>query len=348
MKRRGFINLAFLLPLIPSLKSVLKDDELLHFNLAELDPLLKNITPADQAKADLLRKNLAFDVRYVLERINNLDDMEKIRSLALEADKKFYADSRLTAKEFNYQAINIAALEEFRNFTGADTKEFDGMIKDIRVQLTGLQASPETYVREAVKKLAGIGPQKYMRTTTNGNEQPAREKKLMTGIKDPQKKERTLNTGIEEQPNHGAIKKAAEAQECARTWQMVGCIVAVIIAIVVAIVVTVFSYGTGESAAGLSAMNAIIGAAMISGQVISVTNNTIKIDNTTIALKDTKADLGKMNLDSLLKCCTSAAAVTAAMSYFGKTSYPANPLAASLTVSLIGIVGRLPGFDVCS
>ncbi|MBC7873291.1 MAG: hypothetical protein H7Y01_04805, partial [Ferruginibacter sp.] len=162
------------------------------------------------------------------------------------------------------------------------------------------------------------------------------------------KKEPKLTTPTEEQPKHSPLEKAKEAQECAKTWMMVGCIVSLIIAIVVAIVVTVFSFGSGDNAKALSVMTSILGAAAVSSQVISITNNNIKIDNTNIGLSPTKVDLSKVNLDSLLKCSTSAAAVTAAMSYFGKTPYPVNPLAASLTVSLIGIVGKLPGFNVCS
>ncbi|MBC7875020.1 MAG: hypothetical protein H7Y01_13540, partial [Ferruginibacter sp.] len=212
MKRRGFINVAFLLPFISSFKSIFKDEELLHFDLSQLDPLLKNLTPGDQAKANLLRKNLAFDVQYVLERIRGLDDLEAIKSLALEADRKFYANNKLVAKEFNYQPVSILALEGLRNVTIADVKEFDGMIKDIKVQLPSLQTSGETYVREAVKKLAGIGPQKYMRTKPEAsNEPPTREKTVMTGIKETPKKEPKLTTPTEEQPKHSPLEKAKEA-----------------------------------------------------------------------------------------------------------------------------------------
>ena len=44
-------------------------------------------------------------------------------------------------------------------------------------------------------------------------------------------------------------KEANEAAEKAKTWSMVGCIIAVIVAIVVAIVVAVFSFGAGAPAA---------------------------------------------------------------------------------------------------
>ncbi len=349
MKRRGFINMAVFLPLISSFRSIFRDDELLRFDLAQLDPLLKNLSPGDLAKANLLKKNLAFDVQYVLERIKGLDDLEKIKSLALEADKKFYADSKLTAASFVYQPISISELERFRNPTAANVKEFDGMMKDIRVQLGSLQGSGEAYVKETVNKLAGIGPQKYMRTPpVPASEQPKRERTLLTGIQEQPKAGRKVTTTIEEQPNHTELNKAKEAQECAKTWMMVGCFVLIVIAIVVAILITIKSFDSGDNAAALAATASILGAATLSSQVISVTSNEVKIDNTNIGLRDAKVELNKVNLDSLLKCATSAAAVTAAMSYFGKTSYPANPLAASLTVSLIGIVGKIPGFDACS
>ena len=128
---------------------------------------------------------------------------------------------------------------------------------------------------------------------------------------------------------------------------MVGSIVATVVAIVVAIVVTVFSFGAAAPAMA-SMVASLIAAALPGIQVISVSNNNIRIDNTNIELRDKKVDLSKVNLDALLKCSTSAVGVTAAMSYFGKTAYPANPLVSSLTVSLIGIVAKLPGFNACS
>ena len=54
------------------------------------------------------------------------------------------------------------------------------------------------------------------------------------------------------------------------------------------------------------------------------------------------------HLDQDLKCSTSAASEMTSMSYFGKTACPENPLVGSLTVSLIGIVAKLPGFNACS
>ena len=321
MKRRGFINMAFLLPFAGSLKSIFKDDELLHFDLSELEPLLKYISYEDQEKANLLRKNLAFDVQYVLERVKNLKDMNAIKALALEADRKFYADNKIYAKDFSYQPITISALEGFRNTTVANSKEFDGMIKDIREQLTSLQTTAEPYVRDVVKKLTGTGAQKYVR--------------------------KIPGAGIETPKTDRTAKKAEEAQECAKTWSLVACIVSLIVVIVIAIVVAVFTFGSSGTAA-LIAVSSIIAAAVNNSQVISVTNNNIRINNTNIGLRETKVDLSKANLDALLKCSTSAAAVTTAMSYFGKTAYPANPLAGSLAVSLIGIVAKLPGFNACS
>jgi hypothetical protein len=322
MKRRGFINLAVLLPFAGSFKSIFTDNELLHFDLSELEPLLKNITPEDQAKANLLRRNLAFDVQYVLERVKNFKDPEAIKSLALEADRKFHADNKMNTKDFSYQPISISALEGFRNITVANSKEFDGMMKDIREQLTSLQTSAEPYVRDVVKKLTVTGAQKYVRKTPGGpNEIPGSDR---------------------------AAEKAKEAQECARTWSLVGSIVSLVILVIVAIVVAVFTFGASGNGMAMSVIGSIVGASIAASQVISVTNNNIRIDNMNFGLRDTKVDLGKANLDSLLKCSTSAAAVTAAMSYFGKTAYPANPLAGSLTVSLIGIVAKLPGFNACS
>ncbi len=322
MRRRGFINLAVLLPFASSLKSIFTDDELLHFDLSELEPLLKNITPEDQAKANLLRKNLAFDVQYVLERVKNFKDLDAIKSLALEADRKFYADNKMNTRDFSYQPISISALEGMRSSTVADAKEFDGMMKDIREQLTSLQTSAEPYVRDVVKKLTGTGAQKYvLKNPGSGNETPRPDR---------------------------ITEKAKEVQKCAKTWSLVGSIITLVVIIIIAIVVTVFSFGSAGPAMAMTVMGVITGAAAVPSKIISLTNNNIRIDNTNIGLRNTKVDLSKANLDSLLKCSTSAAAVTAAMSYFGKTAYPANPLAGSLTVSLIGIVAKLPGFDACS
>ena len=74
-----------------------------------------------------------------------------------------------------------------------------------------------------------------------------------------------------------AAKKAKEAQDCARTWQMVGCIIALVVVIVVAIVVTVFSCGS----AGPAAMMAVFA---VSSGVASVLCATLVIAAITVAV----------------------------------------------------------------
>src|SRR4051812_14452348 len=147
MERRNFLSLAFLLPLLNPVKSFLKDDEILRFDLSELEPLLKNMSAADRQTANLLMKNLALNLQYVIPRIKDPKDMEAIKKLALEADKKFYLENRLKASQFRHQPLNIEALEGLRNNLTKNSKAYEAMLVDIKEQLRSLQASEKTYIK---------------------------------------------------------------------------------------------------------------------------------------------------------------------------------------------------------
>ena len=49
MERKDFINLAFFLPALSQLKTIFTDEELLRFNQADLEPLLKLVSPTNKA-----------------------------------------------------------------------------------------------------------------------------------------------------------------------------------------------------------------------------------------------------------------------------------------------------------
>ncbi len=60
-----------------------------------------------------------------------------------------------------------------------------------------------------------------------------------------------------------AVKRANEAQQCAKIWSLIGCIIALVVVIVVAVVVSIFSFGAGAPAA-------IAGVAAMIGVTLSV------------------------------------------------------------------------------
>ena len=211
-------------------------------------------------------------MQYILSRVKDINDVETLKNLAIEADKNFYTENKLNAKSFGYQSLTLSALKNLRYNSSVKPDLFDGMVKSLSNHLTLLKETKESFTTLVVKSLTS-----------------------------PE----ATNTALAAQ----AAAAAQETQNCASVWSIMSVIVVVIIAII-SVVLSVVTFGAGVSGgSNLALIGTVTKIASQNPGVLILNNKELILGTTKIPFENTKVDFSKIDLETMLRCSIASVAI---------------------------------------
>ena len=309
MKRKDFLGYTLMLAAGRYIPFNFSQDRRFSFNFSVVNTYLNRLPVSEQQTTRMMINNLLFDIEHIIQNGSVGMNMATLKSLAAEADRKFYTSNKIPITNSAYESLSDKSLELLKQHSRVHVNDFETMIRSIRSQIEKLKNMQEKIDLVLAEILAFSHSQAEKMKEAQGKEGCVKVISVITAV--------------------------------------IIVVVAIVISIFsfgsgnTSITNHVLDATTHIKKELLDFSRQRVAGKIVVGEegLQMELNNKIIFEN--------KTKLNWKEVDEKIRCGIILLSRAVSMHYFSRQSYPANPLMGSVALSLVASSLKIPGAVNC-